>query len=37
MKELWEKKPVRYGVYVAAAIAVLIVVAQLNDWLRPFG
>lgn len=36
MKELWEKKPFRYGIYVAGAALALIVVAQLNNWLTVF-
>jgi hypothetical protein len=34
MKELWKKKPVKYGILAAAVIAVLIIVAQLNGWLN---
>ena len=36
LKALWEKKPLRYSIYVAAAVVVFMVVAQLNDWLTGF-
>lgn len=33
IKELWRKKPFKYGVMIAGAIALLMIVAQLNGWL----
>lgn len=37
-KQTWKaNKKMRYGAYVAAAIAALIIVAQLNDYLGGYG